>query len=142
MAFPLKSRYLKNNITTFIRCQYPDLRKNSAPRAFSPRRGLLFLSAGLFGAGGAAGGAVARAAAAAAGAAALSDRRAQSQRDEDEDCGKDYDACGIHAKIPPIVLTSSAATHATPHCITTTPTVFSVEPNSRRIVAMAATHGV
>ena len=36
----------------------------------------------------------------------------------------------------------NAAHHATAHCISTTPAVFTVELSSRRIVAMAATQGV
>ena len=34
------------------------------------------------------------------------------------------------------------ASHATPHCISTTPTVLMREPSSRRMVATAATQGV
>ena len=41
-----------------------------------------------------------------------------------------------------IVYTTNATTHATEHCISTTPAVFTVEFSSRRIVATAAMQGV
>lgn len=47
-----------------------------------------------------------------------------------------------HQKSLAIAYTTNAATHATEHCINTTPAVFTVEFNSRRIVATAAMQGV
>ena len=47
-----------------------------------------------------------------------------------------------HHTSPAIAYAANATTHATEHCRTTTPTVLSRESSSRRMVAMAATHGV
>ena len=46
-----------------------------------------------------------------------------------------------HSK-PPIWYTSIPASHATPHCRITTPSIFQNDLSSRRMAATAATHGV
>lgn len=56
--------------------------------------------------------------------------------------GKQDIIAQTHQNSLAIVYTTNATTHATEHCISTTPAVFTVEFSSRRIVATAAMQGV
>ncbi len=86
--------------------------------------------------------AIARAAAAAATAFGLSAPRAKRKVRQHSYDGKQDVIAQAHQNSLAIVYTTNAATHATEHCISTTPAVFTVEFSSLRIVATAATQGV
>lgn len=86
--------------------------------------------------------AVARAASAAASTLGLAAPCAKREiRQKRHDCQQNVIA-QAHQRSLAIVYTTNAAAHATEHCINTTPTVFTVEFSSRRIVATAAMQGV
>ncbi len=86
--------------------------------------------------------AVARAAAAAVPAPDFSAPHAKRKvRQRGHDSQQDIIA-QTHQNSLAIVYTTNATTHATEHCISTTPAVFTVEFSSRRIVATAAMQGV
>ena len=86
--------------------------------------------------------AVARAAPATAPTLRPSAPRAKREKRKYRNGGKQKIIPQTHQKSLAIVYTTNATTHATVHCISTTPAVFTVEFSSRRIVATAAMQGV
>lgn len=84
------------------------------------------------------------AAIAAAAAAVFAPFMPRSQREHDADRYQRQQRIikPAHSSTPESRYASHATTHATPHCMSTTPAVLSVELSSRRIVAIAATQGV
>ena len=84
------------------------------------------------------------AAIAAAAAAVFAPLMPRSQREHDADRYQRQQRIikPAHSSTPESRYASHATTHATPHCMSTTPAVLSVELSSRRIVAIAATQGV
>ena len=86
-------------------------------------------------------GAAGAVAAAALAAFALPQNSPQGEKGKNGDESQHKIIPARHSR-PPTLYIKKAASHATAHCTSTTPTVAQREPSSRRMVATAATQGV